>query len=307
MVVWLRGTPIYERVREEVRARVRELEEEIGLTPGLAILLLNDDPVERETQLRYVQRKERDVRYVGGVVYRFELWDVPVERRTKEAIRLIQRLNAADDVTGILVQKPLPPGVDEKAILAAIDPRKDVDALTPDNRRLLLWGYDLERDLLPATAAGIVELLAAYGIDVAGMDAVVVGRSDLVGRPLSLMLLNMDATVTIVHSRSRNAKRFVAEADLVVSAVGRPPELYGSSGWRITGSDVKEGAVVIGVGGKYDPASGRWFFDVDEASVAEKAKALTPNLGGVGPMTRARLLKNLVIAARRVAASVKAR
>ncbi len=298
------GKPILEGTYDWAREEVKVLEE-LGVTPGLAVLLLNDDPAELETQRRYVELKARDVRRIGGYVEVFELHGAEPVKRAKQAIALIERLNRSDEFTGILVQKPLPPGFPEAEVMGRIDPRKDVDALTPDNKKLLLSGYDLYGDLLPCTAAGIVELFMYYGIDVEGAHVAVVGRSDLVGLPLSLMLLRMNATVTVLHSRSRNVREMVRKADIVISAVGRPPELYGEGGWRLAEEDVREGAVVIGVGGKRDPATGTWYFDVDE-SVARKASAMTPNVGGVGPVTRARLLRNLVISSRNVALSVAA-
>lgn len=300
MPLWLRGQALHSRAKEWARAEVKRLEE-LGMTPGLAILLLNDDPVELETQRKYASLKARDVREVGGHAEVYELHDVPPGRRTAEALRLIERLNAADDVTGVIIQKPLPPHVDEAALFAALSPLKDVDCLTPDCKRKLLSGFDLGRDLLPATPAGILELLAAYGIEVRGRDVAVVGKGELVGKPLAAMLMQLDATVSVLHALTRDRARYVREADIVISAVGRPPELYRDNPWRLTGDMVKEGAVVVGVGGKVDPATGRWHFDVDERSVAERACCLTPNIGGVGLATRARILRNLILTSRMVA------
>lgn len=296
----MRGGGLHRRAKEWARAHVERLEE-FGITPKLAVLLLNDDPVELETQRKYVSLKAKDVEEVGGEVEIYELYEVPPDRRTKEALRLIERLNKRDDVTGVLIQKPVPPFVDERALFDALAPEKDVDALTPENKKKLLTGFDLERDILPCTPAGILELLHSYGIDVRGLDVVVVGKGELVGKPLSVMLMQLDATVTVLHALSKERLPYVKRADVVVSAVGRPPELYRDNPWRLTGDMIKEGAVVVGVGGKVDPATGRWYFDVDEKSVAERASYLTPNIGGVGLATRARLLRNLILTTYQVA------
>lgn len=305
MVIVMDARGIHERVREEVRREVKLLEEE-GITPGLAVILLNDDPVELETQLRFVKLKEADARYCGIYFRRYDLYEIPMERRFKVAIELIRKLNTADEISGIIIQKPIPRFINEELLYNELDPRKDVDGLTPDNKKNLLTNSDPTRALLPCTAAGIVELLDHYRVDVSGMDVVIVGRSDLVGKPLSLMLQRRDATVTLLHSKSKGKEEKVSRADLVVSAVGRPPELYRDNAWRITGDMIKEGAVVIGVGGKLDPISRKWYFDVDEASVSRKASYITPNLNGVGLMTRARLLRNIIIASRNLARRVKA-
>ncbi len=298
MVVWLRGDAIYREAKEWAREQVKRLEE-LGITPKLAVLLLNDDPVELETQRKYVSLKARDVREIGGEVEIYELHQTPPERRTSEALRVINTLNKRDDVTGVLIQKPLPPYVDEVALFENLAPEKDVDGLTPENKKKLVTTFDLQRDLLPCTPAGILELMARYGVEVRGRDVVVVGKGELVGKPLSIMLMQLDATVSVLHALSRDRVRYVKWADIVISAVGRPPELYADNPWRLTGDMVKEGAVVIGVGGKV--SSGKWYFDVDEKSVAERASHMTPNVGGVGLATRAWVLKNLIKTTYRVA------
>ncbi|MGC9118283.1 MAG: tetrahydrofolate dehydrogenase/cyclohydrolase catalytic domain-containing protein [Thermoproteus sp.] len=293
MVTWLKGGELHKEAKEWARGQVKRLEE-LGITPKLAVLLLNDDPVELETQMKYVSLKARDVRDIGGEVEIYELYRLPPSVRTKEALRLIESLNRRDDVTGVLIQKPVPPYIDERALFEALAPEKDVDALTPENKKRLLASFDLDNDVLPCTPAGILELLRLYGIGVRGRDVVVVGKGELVGKPLSVMLMELDATVTVLHALSKERIPYIARADIVVSAVGRPPELYKDNPWRLTGDMIKEGAVVVGVGGKVDPDSGKWYFDVDERSVAERASYLTPNIGGVGLATRARLLKNLI-------------
>ncbi|ACB40824.1 bifunctional 5,10-methylenetetrahydrofolate dehydrogenase/5,10-methenyltetrahydrofolate cyclohydrolase [Pyrobaculum neutrophilum] len=294
MVVWIRGDRLHAETLQWARRHVEELER-FGVTPKLAVLLLNDDPVELETQRRYVSLKAKDVRSIGGEVEIYELYKEPPERREAAALRLIERLNNADDVTGVLIQKPLPPYIDEGRLFERLSPIKDVDGLTPENKKRLVAGFDLDRDILPCTPAGILELFRQYQVEVRGRDVVVVGKGTLVGFPLSIMLMQMDATVTTLHALSKDRAYYTRKADIVISAVGRPPELYGDNPWRLTGDMIKEGAVVVGVGGKVDPATKRWYFDVDENSVAEKASYLTPNIGGVGLATRARLVKNLII------------
>lgn len=303
MVVWIKGDRLHTETLEWARRHVKELER-YGVTPKLAVLLLNDDPIELETQHRYVSLKARDIKSIGGEVELFELYKEPPEKREVAALKLIERLNNADDVTGILVQKPLPPYVDETKIFERLSPLKDVDGLTPENKKRLVTGFDLDRDILPCTPAGILELFRQYKIDVRGKDVVVVGKGTLVGFPLSIMLMQLDATVTVLHALSKDRKYYVRNADIVISAVGRPPELYSDNPWKLTGDFIKEGAVVVGVGGKVDPVTKKWYFDVDEKSVAEKASYLTPNIGGVGLATRARLVKNLIITSYMVATRV---
>jgi methylenetetrahydrofolate dehydrogenase (NADP+)/methenyltetrahydrofolate cyclohydrolase len=287
------GRPIHEKALERARGEVKLLEE-YGVTPSLAIILLNDDPIELETQRRYAELKARDVKRIGGEAHIFELHDVPPERRAKEALKLIRELNSRDDVTGVIVQKPVPPWLDDSALLAALDPAKDVDGLTPERKKALVSG-PLDKAVLPCTPAGIIELLAHYGVDVRGRDVVVVGKGELVGFPLSVLLMRLDATVTVLHALTPEELKLrrVREADIVISAVGRPPELYRENPWRLTGDMIKEGAVVVGVGGKMGPDK-RWYFDVDEESVAERASAYTPNVGGVGLVTRAKIIENLI-------------
>jgi methylenetetrahydrofolate dehydrogenase (NADP+)/methenyltetrahydrofolate cyclohydrolase len=295
MAVWIRGDKLHEETRRWAAEHVKRLEERYGVTPKLAAVLLNDDPVELETQRKYVSLKAKDVRSVGGEVEVYELYREPPERREAAALRLIERLNKADDVTGVLVQKPLPPYMNEARLFEALSPVKDVDGLTPENKKRLVAGFDLDRDVLPCTPAGILELFRQYGIEVRGKDVAVVGKGALVGFPLAVMLMQLDATVTALHALSKDRTYYTRNADIVISAVGRPPELYRDNPWRLTSDMIKEGAVVVGVGGKVDPTAKRWYFDVDEESVARKASYLTPNIGGVGLATRARLLKNLII------------
>lgn len=305
MVILMDARSLHQKIREEVKMSVRKLEEE-GVTAGFATIILNDDPIEHETQKKFVNFKGSDCRYCDIYFKCYDLSDIPMNNREEKAIELIKKLNVADEISGMIVQKPIPGLINESRVINCIDPSKDVDGLTSDNKKLLLSDYDFSKDLLPCTAVGIIELLDYYGVNAKGMDAVVVGRSELVGRPISIMLQDRDATVTCLHSKSKNKLKKIFTADLIVSAVGRPPELYEENNWRITGDMVKDGCVVIGVGGKFDQKTKKWYFDIDFDSVAEKASYITPNFNGIGLMTRARLLKNIVIATRMLVKKVKA-
>ncbi|MFN7105542.1 MAG: tetrahydrofolate dehydrogenase/cyclohydrolase catalytic domain-containing protein, partial [Pyrobaculum sp.] len=167
MVTWIKGGSLHEEAKEWAKAHVERLEE-LGITPKLAVLLLNDDPVELETQRKYVSLKARDVREIGGEVEVYELYQVPPGQRTREALRLVESLNKRDDVTGVLIQKPVPPFVDEKLLFDVLAPEKDVDGLTPENKKRLVTGFDLQNDILPCTPAGILELMYRYGVEVRG-------------------------------------------------------------------------------------------------------------------------------------------
>ncbi|MEM2043140.1 MAG: bifunctional 5,10-methylenetetrahydrofolate dehydrogenase/5,10-methenyltetrahydrofolate cyclohydrolase [Nitrososphaerota archaeon] len=294
MAVIMRGKPLLLKTREEVRRRVERLKE-MGITPGLAAILTEDDP----TSKLYVSKKVKDCSKCG--IYS-EVWEVYRERpevRERELMRLISTLNSRHDVSGILVQLPLPNYIDVHKVLEVVDPNKDVDGLTPTNRGRWMGRYDPERDLLPCTAIGIMELLDHYGVDVAGSLVAVVGRSDLVGKPLFKLLLDRNATPVLIHTRTRESRKIIRMADVVICAVGRPPEIYGETGFRLTGDMIRDGAVVINVGIRRTP-EGSVFYDVDLESVLEKASFVTEN-EAVGYMTRARLLKNTVIAAERFA------
>jgi len=290
MAVIMEGKPLLLKTREEVRKRVERLKE-MGVTPGLAAILTEDDP----TSKLYVSKKVKDCAKCG--IYS-EVWEVYRERpemRERELMRLISSLNSRHDISGILVQLPLPGYIDVHRVLEAIDPSKDVDGLTPTNRGRWMGRYDPERDLLPCTAIGIIELLDHYRVDVSGPLVAIVGRSDLVGKPLFKLLLDRDATPVLTHTRTRGSRKVIQMADVVICAVGRPPEIYGEAGFKLTGDMIKEGAVVINVGIKRTP-DGSVFYDVDFESVLERASYVTRN-DAVGYMTRARLLKNTVIAA----------
>jgi methylenetetrahydrofolate dehydrogenase (NADP+) / methenyltetrahydrofolate cyclohydrolase len=267
----LDGRSVSDAIFAEVGAKVRERLERGGSRPSLAVVLVGDDPAS-ET---YVRMKRRNSEQVGIDSPDHHL---PADSTTEQVLELVGRLNRDDSVSGILVQAPLPRQIDYSAVVEAIDPRKDVDGLHPYNAGRLAIGSPT---LVPCTPAGIIELLDRYGVELAGRRATVVGRSNLVGKPVALLLLYRHATVTICHSRSPELADECRRADVLIAAAGRP-RLVGPS-W------VKPGAAVVDVG--VSRVDGRLVGDV-EPDVGEVAGWLTPNPGGVGPMTRAMLLRN---------------
>jgi methylenetetrahydrofolate dehydrogenase (NADP+)/methenyltetrahydrofolate cyclohydrolase len=272
------GKAVAAAVRERVKVDVAAYQQETGRVPGLATVLVGEDPASEV----YVGMKRRNSEEVGMRSIHHE---PAVSIREDELLRLVRELNQDDEVDGILVQLPLPAQINENAIVAAIDPRKDVDGLTPVNAGLLAHGAP---GLVPCTPAGVMELLAHEGVELEGSEAVVVGRSKLVGVPVARLLLQADATVTICHSRTRDLDATCRRADVLVAAVGVP---------RLLGKEaVKPGAVVIDVGvNRLDEGL---VGDVDYEAAAEVAAAITPVPGGVGPMTIAMLLANTLQAAR---------
>ena len=277
MATIIDGVKLAAEVREQAAWAVRELAAE-GVTPCLAVVLVGDDPASAS----YVRMKERDCAEVG-----IESRDhrLPAETAQAELDMLIDGLNADPSVHGILVQMPLPRHLDAESVIARIAPAKDVDGFHPESLGRLVRGLDGFRACTPA---GVMEMLRAYGIDPSGMNAVVVGRSTIVGKPMALLLLEANATVTVCHSKTRDLPAVCREADLLVAAIGRAE--------MIDVSYVKPGAVVIDVG--INRTEKGMVGDVDYASVEPIASAITPVPGGVGPMTRAMLMRNTVTAAR---------
>ena len=272
------GRAVAARVRERVAAEAAELAGGLGRPPGLATVLVGDDPA----SAIYVRRKREACEEVGIRSFHNEP-DGSVG--TGELRDLVAELNADDEVDGILVQLPLPEQVDAAAVIATLDPAKDVDGLTPASAGLLARG---EPGLVPCTPAGVMELLASAGVDPAGREAVVVGRSNLVGRPLISLLLGADATVTVCHSKTPDLGAVCRRAEILVAAAGRPG--------LVTAGMVREGATVIDVG--TNRTEDGLVGDVEFEPVSEVAGAITPVPGGVGPMTIAMLLANTVQAAR---------
>jgi methylenetetrahydrofolate dehydrogenase (NADP+)/methenyltetrahydrofolate cyclohydrolase len=274
------GKAIAEQIQEELATEAADLRAR-GIEPGLDVVLIGGDPASQT----YVRSKLRTAERLG-IRSRDHL--LPETTPQAEVMALIHRLNADPTVHGILVQCPVPKPLDERAILNAVDPRKDVDGLHPFNAGALMHGGT---PMPPCTPAGVMELLRRTGIDPQGKEAVVVGRSDLVGKPVALLLLHANATVTLCHSKTRDLPGVCRRADILVVAIGRAG--------MVDASYVTEGAVVIDVG--INRVDGKVVGDVDFASVSEKAAAITPVPRGVGPMTITMLMKNTLTAARMAA------
>lgn len=283
------GRAIAAEVRRALAEEGRRLVERTGEVPGLAAVLVGDDPA----SATYVRMKAKACREVG---FRSRIERRPTDVTRHELLELVRELNAAPDVHGILVQLPLPDHLDVGQVMRTIDPEKDVDGFHPVNVGRVALG-DLERSFVPATPAGILRMLDATGVELEGADAVVVGRSDIVGKPVASLLLHRDATVTICHSRTRDLAAHTRRSDVLVVAVGRPG--------TVTGEMVKPGAAVIDVGtnrvGTTDEGRAILVGDVDAESVRGVAGWLSPVPGGVGPMTITMLLENTLEAARRLA------
>lgn len=275
----LDGRALAAQVREEVAAQVADFRTATGITPGLAVVLVGDDPASQV----YVRSKMRECERAG---LRAELHHLPADARQDAVEAKLRELSGDPDVHGILLQWPVPPGLNYAQLIDAIAPIKDVDGFHPVNAGRLLEGRPR---FVPCTPLGIMRMLDAYGIEVAGRHAVVVGRSPIVGRPMAALLLAHDATVTVCHSRTRDLASLTRQADVLIVAVGRP---------GLIGPDhVKPGAAVIDVGINRLPG-GRLVGDVDFEAVRPVAGWLTPVPGGVGPMTVAMLLHNTCEAAR---------
>lgn len=272
------GKAISAATRADIKAQVDSLRER-GITPGLAVIIVGDDPASRV----YVNNKKKACAELGIMSEEYAL---PASTNEKELTDLIETLNAREDIDGILCQLPLPRHLDEKAVINTIAPEKDVDAFHPVNVGKIMIG---DYSFLPCTPAGVMELLRRSDIDVCGKNCVVIGRSNIVGKPMSMLLLHANATVTVCHSRTVGIKDICRNADVIVAAVGK-------AGF-VTADMVKEGAVVIDVGMNRN-AQGKLCGDVDFAAVSEKASAITPVPGGVGPMTITMLMQNTVTAAK---------
>ena len=272
------GKAISATIRAEIAEKVKELKAEKGVVPGLAVIIVGEDPASKV----YVRNKHRACEEVGFASFGFEL---PAETTEEALLALVEKLNHDDAVHGILVQLPLPKHLDEEKILLAIDPAKDVDAFHPYNvGKIMIGNYDF----LPCTPAGVMELLRRSNIEIAGKECVVVGRSNIVGKPQAMLLLQANGTVTIAHSRTKDLREVCRRADILVAAVGKP-EFFDAS-------YVKEGAVVIDVGINRR-ADGKLCGDVNYGDVAPHTSYITPVPGGVGPMTIAMLMQNTLTAA----------
>lgn len=272
----INGKEISAAIREEIKAGVQGM----SVRPGLAVVLVGDDPASAV----YVRNKSKACAEVG--IYS-EVYRLPEETGREQLLGLIEQLNQSPLIHGILVQLPLPKHLDPEEVIMAIDPAKDVDAFHPVNvGKIMIGNYDF----LPCTPAGVMELLHRSDIEVSGKECVVIGRSNIVGKPQAMLLLHENATVTVCHSKTRDLPSVCRRADILVSAVGKAK--------FVTADMVRNGAVVIDVGMNRDE-NGKLCGDVDFEPVSEKASYITPVPGGVGPMTITMLLKNTVTAAKR--------
>ena len=268
------GKAISTQIKEELKAEVAGMRKQ-GITLCLAVIQVGADPASSV----YVRNKKKACEYIGIESLSYEL---PEETTQEELLGIIRELNGRRDVNGILVQLPLPKTLNEEIILDAIDPLKDVDGFHPVNVGNLSIG---RRGFVSCTPAGVIQLLKRSGIEIAGKECVVIGRSNIVGKPMSMLLLRENGTVTTAHSRTKNLQEVTRRADILVAAVGKPR--------MITADYIKEGAVVIDVG-IHRNEENKLCGDVDYESVAPKCSAITPVPGGVGPMTIAMLMKNCV-------------
>jgi methylenetetrahydrofolate dehydrogenase (NADP+) / methenyltetrahydrofolate cyclohydrolase len=271
-MVLIDGKKVSAEIRNRLMRETEELKRKTGRVPGLATVLVGDDPASAV----YVRNKNKICQEIGFQSFGKNL---PAETSEKELLELINELNENDEVNGILVQLPLPEHIDSEKILLAIDPKKDVDGFHPINVGKLSIGNAL---LTPCTPTGIIVLLDYYGIEISGKHAVVLGRSNIVGKPVANLLLQRHATVTICHSKTTNLEQVTGQAEILIAAVGRPN--------FVTSAMVKQGATVIDVG--INRVDGKLTGDVDFESVSKKAGFITPVPGGVGPMTIALLMEN---------------
>ena len=271
-MVLIDGKKVSAEVRVCLAKEVKELKEKTGRVPGLATVLVGDDPASAV----YVRNKNKICRELG-----FKSFEQKLSLDTSEAklLQLIKELNSNNDIHGILVQLPLPNQIDSEKILQAIDPNKDVDGFHPINVGKLVVGNAL---LTPCTPSGIIKLLDHYEIDISGKHAVVLGRSNIVGKPVSMLLLQRNATITICHSRTKNLEEITRSADILVAAIGRAN--------FVTENMVRKGAIVIDVG--INRVDGKLTGDINFEPVSKKASYITPVPGGVGPMTIALLMEN---------------
>lgn len=275
----LSGTALAATIRAELKQETEELKKQ-GIVPGLAVVLVGEDPASKV----YVRNKTKACEEIG---FYHEQYNLPANISEKEILDLVNTLNQSDRIHGILIQAPLPNGLDFKNIINHIDPDKDVDAFHPYNVGQIMIG---DFEFLPCTPAGVMELIHSSGVSVEGKNCVVVGRSNIVGKPQAMLLLKENGTVTVCHSRTPDLASYTRNADILVSAVGKA-EL-------ITGDMIKPGAVVIDVGMNRNE-KGKLVGDVDFASAEPVAGYITPVPGGVGPMTITMLMKNTLQAARK--------
>ena len=278
MAIILDGKKVSAQVKEQIAAETADMAKK-GIVPGLAVIIVGNDPASRV----YVNNKKKACEVCG---IHSEEYALPEETTQEELISLVKKLNERNDIDGILCQLPLPKHLDEKGVIDAISPLKDVDAFHPSNVGAIMIG---DYNFLPCTPAGVMELLKSENIDVNGKNCVVIGRSNIVGKPMAMLLLHQNGPVTICHSRTTDLPSVTRKADILVAAVGIPK--------FVKADMVKDGAVVIDVGMDRDE-NGKLCGDVDFNEVESKAEYITPVPGGVGPMTIAMLMKNTLKAAK---------
>lgn len=271
------GKQVSQNVREAQKAETEALFQKYGKRPGLAVIIVGEDPASKV----YVANKEKACAEVG---FYSELYRMPESTTMDELLSLIEKLNNDDKIHGILCQLPLPKHLDEEKVILAINPNKDVDAFHPVNTGKIMIG---NHSFLPCTPAGVMKLIESTGTDISGKECVVIGRSNIVGKPQAMLLLQANGTVTICHSRTKDLKEVTKRADILVVAIGKAD--------FITGDMIKEGAVVIDVG-MNRRADGKLTGDVDFESAEKVASYITPVPGGVGPMTITMLLQNTLTA-----------
>lgn len=273
------GKRISQEIRAEIAEQTAAFKSERGYAPGLAVIIVGEDPASQV----YVRNKKRACEEVG---FYSESYELPAETTQDKLLELIDKLNRDENIHGILCQLPLPKHLDETAVLLRIKPEKDVDAFHPYNVGKIMIG---DYNFLPCTPAGVMALIERSGVEVAGKRCVVIGRSNIVGKPMAMLLLHANGTVTVCHSKTKNLKEICADADILVAGIGRAN--------FVTSDMVKEGAVVIDVGINRLP-NGKLCGDVNFSDVEPKASYITPVPGGVGPMTITMLMQNTLTAAR---------
>ena len=272
--VLIDGKAISAQIKDELKEKTQKLKAETQTEITLAVVLVGEDPASQV----YVRNKRRACEYIG---YRSLAFELPADTTQDQLLALVEDLNRRDDVDGILVQMPLPSQIDEKTIINDISPAKDVDGFHPMSVGALCIG---EPGFVSCTPAGVIQLLKRSGIEIAGKECVIVGRSNIVGKPMAMLMLRENATVTVAHSRTKDLQEVCRRADILIAAIGRPR--------MITSDYVKEGAVVIDVGINRIPETGKLCGDVDFDDVLPHVSAITPVPGGVGPMTIAMLMNN---------------
>ncbi|MBP7347194.1 MAG: bifunctional methylenetetrahydrofolate dehydrogenase/methenyltetrahydrofolate cyclohydrolase FolD [Butyrivibrio sp.] len=273
------GKAISARIKDELREKVQRIRENKNIEITLAVILVGEDPASQV----YVRNKKKACEYIGFCSISYEL---PQNTSQDKLLALIEELNEREDIDGILVQMPLPEQIDENVIIRAIRPSKDVDGFHPQNVGALCIG---EPGFISCTPAGIIQLLRRSGIEMSGRECVIVGRSNIVGKPMAMLMLRENATVTVAHSKTADLQKVCKRADILIAAIGKAK--------MITAEYIKEGATVIDVGINRDPETGKLQGDVDYENVYKHAGAITPVPGGVGPMTIAMLMNNCYEAA----------